>query len=78
MVNRWRSQGYGTSSRVDIHCDDNEGPKHRAIGPLGRRDWERWKSIPRPAGGDVLKVWPVSKQVNSPRNNGAELMEVVG
>jgi putative SOS response-associated peptidase YedK len=32
----------------------------------------------RPAGDEVLKVWPVSKQVNSPRNNGAELLEAVG
>jgi putative SOS response-associated peptidase YedK len=32
----------------------------------------------RPAGEDVLKVWPVSKQVNSPRNNGAELLEAIG
>jgi putative SOS response-associated peptidase YedK len=29
----------------------------------------------RPAGEDVQKVWLVSKQVNSPRNNGAELLE---
>jgi putative SOS response-associated peptidase YedK len=29
------------------------------------------------AGADVLKVWPVSKQVNSPKNNGAELLEAV-
>ena len=27
---------------------------------------------------DVLKVWPVSRQVNSPRNNGAELLEAIG
>jgi hypothetical protein len=32
----------------------------------------------RPAADDVLKVWPVSKQVNSPRNNNAELLERVG
>ena len=32
----------------------------------------------RLAGDDVLKVWPVSKQVNSPRNNGAELLEEIG
>ena len=31
----------------------------------------------RPAGDDLLKVWPVSKQVNSPRNNGAELLETI-
>jgi putative SOS response-associated peptidase YedK len=27
----------------------------------------------RPAGGDVLKVWPISKLVNSPQTNGAAL-----
>ena len=32
----------------------------------------------RPAGDDVLEIWPVSKQVNSPRNNGAELLGAVG
>jgi putative SOS response-associated peptidase YedK len=32
----------------------------------------------RPAGDDVLNIWPVSKQVNLPRNNGAELLEAVG
>ena len=29
----------------------------------------------RPADDDVLKVWPASKHVNSPRNNGAKLLE---
>jgi hypothetical protein len=29
----------------------------------------------RPAGDDVLKVWPVSRHVTSPTNNGAELLE---
>jgi putative SOS response-associated peptidase YedK len=32
----------------------------------------------RPAGDDLLKVWPVSRQVNSPGNNGAELLEAIG
>jgi putative SOS response-associated peptidase YedK len=35
------------------------------------------ETLLRPAGEDVLKVWPVSKQVNSPRNNGAELLEAI-
>jgi putative SOS response-associated peptidase YedK len=29
-----------------------------------------------PAGDDVLKVWPVSKRVNSLSNNGAELLRL--
>ena len=49
------------------------------------QDWPTWlgevegdpATLLRPAGEDVLKFWPVSKQVNSPRNNGAELLEVV-
>jgi putative SOS response-associated peptidase YedK len=32
----------------------------------------------RPSGDDVLEVWPVSKLVNTPRNNSAELLEQVG
>ena len=32
----------------------------------------------KPTGDDVLKVWPGSKQVNSTRNNGAELLDAVG
>ena len=53
---------------------------------LEQQDWPTWlgevegypAALLRPIGDDVLKVWPVSKQVNSPRNNGAELLEVVG
>ena len=32
----------------------------------------------RSAGGDVLNVWPVSRQMNSSRNNGAKYLEGVG
>ncbi len=28
----------------------------------------------RPATDDLLRLWPVSKAVNSPRNNGPELV----
>ena len=28
----------------------------------------------RPAPDDLLRLWPVSRAVNSPRNNGAELL----
>jgi putative SOS response-associated peptidase YedK len=52
---------------------------------LEPEDWPTWlgevtgdpAGLLKPAGDDVLKVWPVSKQVNSPRNNGAELLEGV-
>ena len=29
----------------------------------------------RSAGDDVPKVWPISRQVSSPKNNGAALLE---
>jgi putative SOS response-associated peptidase YedK len=53
---------------------------------LEPEDWPTWlgkeESDPavlfRPSGEDVLKVWPVSKMVNSPKNNGAALLEAVG
>ena len=53
---------------------------------LEQKDWPMWlaevegdpATVLRPAGDDVLRVWPVSKQANSPRNNGAELLEAVG
>jgi putative SOS response-associated peptidase YedK len=32
----------------------------------------------KPAGDDVLRIWPVSEQVNSQRNNGAELLQAMG
>jgi putative SOS response-associated peptidase YedK len=52
---------------------------------LEPQDWPTWlgevegdpATLLRPAGEDVLKVWPVSKQVNSPRNNGAELLDAM-
>jgi putative SOS response-associated peptidase YedK len=53
---------------------------------LEQQDWSVWlgevegdpAGLLKPTGDDVLKVWPVSKQVNSPRNNGAELLEKIG
>jgi SOS response associated peptidase (SRAP) len=49
---------------------------------LDPKDWPTWlasraraSTLLRPAVDDVLKVWPVSKQVNNPRDNGAELLE---
>jgi putative SOS response-associated peptidase YedK len=32
----------------------------------------------QPTADDVLKVGPVSKQVNSPKNSGADMLEAVG
>jgi putative SOS response-associated peptidase YedK len=36
-----------------------------------------WKGSHPPIGDEVLKVWPASKRVNTPRENSAELLEPV-
>ncbi len=50
---------------------------------LEEADWPVWlgeeegdsKALLRPAADDVLRLWPVSRAVNSVRNNGAELLD---
>ena len=77
----------GAADVHDYHHErqQDDGRAHdRMPVRIGRRGWARWKSmlqaatLLRPAGGDVLKVRPVSRQVNSPRNNGAELLQAIG
>ena len=47
---------------------------------LAPEDWAVWLegddplALLRPVPDDFLRFWPVSKAVNSPRNNGAELL----
>ena len=47
---------------------------------LAPDDWAEWlegedpAALLRPAPDDLLRFWPVSKAVNSPRNNGPELL----
>jgi putative SOS response-associated peptidase YedK len=49
---------------------------------LEQQDWASWLgedagdhlALMRPAGSGVVRVWPISRAVNSVRNNGAELM----
>ena len=47
---------------------------------LAPDDWTAWlededpAALMRPAPDDLLTLWPVSKAVNTPRNNGAELL----
>ncbi len=46
-------------------------------------DWRRWLgevagdagSLLRPAADDLLRSWPVSRRVNGPRHDGADLLE---
>jgi putative SOS response-associated peptidase YedK len=48
-------------------------------------DWPAWlaetaddaAALLRPAADDVLRMWPVSRAVNSVRNNGADLLEPI-
>lgn len=52
---------------------------------LEEADWPVWlgeeegdsKALLRPAADDVLRLWPVSRAVNSVRNNGAELLDKI-
>ena len=52
---------------------------------LEPKAWSTWLSgdsgpatdLMRPAGDNVLRLWPVSRAVNSVRNNGAELLDRV-
>ena len=76
-----------TFTIITTHANETVGELHdRMPVILEPADWPTWlgevegdpAGLLKPAGDDVLKVWPVSKQVNSPRNNGAELLERVG
>ena len=51
------------------------GNDQAVVAPMRRGDPA---TLLRPAGDDVLEIWLVSKQVNSPRNNGAELLGLFG
>ena len=48
---------------------------------LAPGDWAEWLEsddpapMLRPAPDDLLRFWPVSRAVNSPRNNGPELLD---
>lgn len=50
-----------------------------------QKDWPTWLGgvegspveLLRPAADDLLRIWPVSRKVNSPDNNGPELLEPV-
>jgi putative SOS response-associated peptidase YedK len=53
---------------------------------LAEGDWDRWldtayadtgglSELLRPFDPDALDAWPVSRQVNAPRNQGPELID---
>ena len=52
---------------------------------IEQQDWSVWlgeaegdvPALLHPAEDDLLKVWPISRKVNSPSNNGPELLKMV-
>jgi putative SOS response-associated peptidase YedK len=72
---------------VTTNANDTVGELYdRMPAILAPQDWPLWlgevvgdpATMLKPASEDVLKVRLVSKRVNSPRNNEAELLERVG
>ncbi|MGH7085455.1 MAG: SOS response-associated peptidase family protein, partial [Acetobacteraceae bacterium] len=54
---------------------------------LGDADWPLWlgdikgddaKALLRPAADDLLRAWPVGRRVNSPANDGPDLLDAMG
>ena len=80
----WRGEGDEVVRTFAIVTTDANAPM-RAIHDrmpvvLAPDDWAEWlegedpAALLRPAPDDLLRFWPVSKAVNSPRNNGPELL----
>ncbi len=80
----WRGEGGEVVRTFAIVTTDANAPM-RAIHDrmpvvLAPDDWAEWlegedpAALLRPAPDDLLRFWPVSKAVNSPRNNGPELL----
>ncbi len=80
----WRGEGGEVVRTFAILTTDANAPM-RAIHDrmpvvLAPDDWAEWlegedpAALLRPAPDDLLRFWPVSKAVNSPRNNGPELL----
>ena len=56
---------------------------------LAEADWDRWldtafsdtdtlSGAAEPFAADALEAWPVSREVNAPKNQGPELIEKAG
>ena len=80
----------GRRGAADLHDPDHAEPTPRWPGlhermpvilepgdlaGVARRGRRRCLALLRPAREDVLHLWPVSRTVNSVRNNGAELLD---
>jgi putative SOS response-associated peptidase YedK len=81
----WRGEGDEVVRTFAIVTTDANSPM-RAVHDrmpviLAPDDWAGWlesddpAALLRPAPDDLLRFWPVSKAVNSPRNNGPELLK---
>jgi putative SOS response-associated peptidase YedK len=82
----WRSpegEVVRTFAIIVTAANDTVAPIHdRMPVILERADWPGWLGemdadpamLLRPAADDVLRVWPVSRAVNSPHTNGPELL----
>ena len=87
LWDRWRSpdgDAVRTFAIVTTVANATMVPVHdRMPVILEAADWPVWlgeaegdpAALLRPAPDDVLRVWPVGRAVNSPRNNGPELLE---
>jgi len=69
---------------ITTDANDIARPIHgRMPAIIETEDWPLWLgddegdagALLRPAGGDILRAWPVSRRVNSPANNDAHLLE---
>ena len=80
----WRGEGDEIVRTFAIITTDANAPM-RAVHDrmpviLAPDDWTAWLEdedparLLRPRPDDLLRFWPVSKAVNSPRNNGPELV----
>ena len=61
----------GLHSRMPVVLEEQEWPLW-----LGEAEGEA-TALLRPAADDVLRIWPVSRAVNSVRNNGPELLDAI-
>ena len=75
-----------TFTIITTNANETVGQAHNRMPViLEQQDWPAWlgevkgdpATLLKPAGEGMLEVWPVSKQVNSPKNNRAELLEAI-
>ena len=80
----WRGEGDEVVRTFAIFTTEANAPMRAVHDPmpviLAPEDWTEWlesddpAALMRPAPDDLLRFWPVSKAVKTPRNNGPELL----